>query len=117
MESVEKHSYGLSATQMVPGYIVYVFLEVCAAVIFRRSDSGKLVAVGGATVSTSLKDSLALMAERLDNAPLAVLRDGLFSGVKVTERDERQIDAQITVQDLEGVLTTDSAMQKGMSSY
>jgi hypothetical protein len=81
---------------------VPVFLEIRAvAGIFRKTDGGKLLAIGGAAMSTTFKECLALLTEAPDHGRLSVLQDGLFSGVEAVEGHKY---TTITVQALEKIL-------------
>lgn len=102
-----KYTYGLSICRPLPGDSVVNFLDVFGpALLLRKTGSGKFIAVGGAITSITLRECLSLLAEEVDHDRVAVLRNGLFTGVEATERGGRAYDANITVRDLEGVLTT-----------
>ncbi|KAM5357299.1 hypothetical protein ACJZ2D_016410 [Fusarium nematophilum] len=111
VSDTKNHTYGLSTCRPLFGDLVAVDLELRGpAVIFRKTDSGKFAAIGGTATSVTLRDCLSLLAETPDHAGLAVLRDGLFSGVEATERSNGLLlNAKVTVRDLEGFLITATA--------
>jgi hypothetical protein len=85
IDDVDKRTYGLSASRPLPDDRVQVFLEARAAVTFRKTDGGKLLAIGGATTSTTFRERLLLLIEASDHGRLSLLQDGLFSGVEAAE--------------------------------
>jgi hypothetical protein len=107
---VDTHTYGLSASRPLPGDTVQVFLETRAAVIFRKIDGGKLISVGGATMSATFRECLSLLTKAPDHARLGVLQDGLFSGVEAREGHNGVIYMTIAVQALEKVVTSSGAV-------
>lgn len=103
-DDVAKYTYGLSASQPLPGDRVQRFLETSASVIFRMTEGGKLLAVGGATVVSTFRECRSLMTEAPDHGRLSVLQDGLFSGVEAAEGHNGVIYTTITIQAVEKLL-------------
>jgi hypothetical protein len=79
-------------------------------VIFRKIDGGKLISVGGVTMSATFRECLLLLTKAPDHARFGVLQDGLFSGVEAREGQNGVIYTKITVQALEKVVTSSGAV-------
>jgi hypothetical protein len=98
------YSYGICTSEPLVGDRVQVFLETRTAVICREVDGGKVIAVGGAILSASTKDCLALLGKSPDDDCLSALQDGLFSGLEAMSLLNGVTYFDLTVQALEGVL-------------